>query len=741
MNFVIQACVLSALAITITACGGGEGAGGVDSSSTGGSGSSGTSNGTGTGTPTGNSQEIIKAYADVKPSMAACLSCHASGGIAGNTNLILDSNDDTATIAALKTYASTFGQSLLLSKSIGQPSHQGGNVFGSTTSAAYIKLEQLLTLFTTTQSTSSTDLSFKKEAPSQTYRRASLYLTGTIPSTSKTQSLENASDETLRTEIIALMQGDGFKNFLKNGANERLNSRHLRTSSAGVNFYNKYYLPNASNQERRNIVRRDLAEEPLEIIANVVMKDRPYSEILTANYTMVSQFTDESYNTGLTLAAGEWREAQNKGQDAKMPSTFFADATGASRIASFPHAGVLSTWSYLSKYGTTATNRNRARSRWTMQHFLGFDIEQSASRPLNFDDISDEDNPTMDNPACSTCHQTLDPIAGAFKYFHERVGYKASGTDSLDRNYRNRNPGVDWYKNMRPAGFGSQDASGGDPLQWLAQRLVEDERFAVGAVKFWWHAVFGENVLNSSAPTVQFETQTAYINNLANEFRKDLNLKKLLANMMLTDYFRASQKVDAAAADDQLSIHMGGRRLLSGYELMKKTESLTGIVWGNTNPRLTGEYKMLYGGTDDITVEKRATEMASIMFRVAVRHANEISCAAVVNDFSFDQSARRLFTQVERTTLDEAAIRNQIVVLYERLLNRVVSSSSNEVNQAYQLFLDLRAARISQGGTNVNSNTRCDNRIGGSTNDASFVLVPWRGVMIALMSDPDYLFE
>lgn len=735
MNYVTRFFAINLVGLTLTACGGGEGAGGINGASANNTGSATTST-----SQNNNTQAITDAFNTLKPDLSACFGCHVSGGIAGNTNLVLDSNNDTATIAAIKAYSSTFGQSMLLSKSLGRPSHQGGNIFGTTSSTAYLNLEQLLTLLASSQSTSSTSLTITKETPSQTYRRASLYLTGTIPARNKILSLQNASDETLKTEILALMQGDGFRNFLKNGADERLNSRHLLSSTAGVTFYNKYYAPNASTSESRNVVRRDLAEEPLEIIAHVVMNDRPYSEILTANYTMVSQYTDESYNTGLTLAPGEWREAQNFGQDVKSKATFGADANGATRISSFPHAGVLSTWSFLSKYGTTATNRNRARARWTMQHFLGFDIEQSASRPLNFDAISDEDNPTMNNPACVVCHQTLDPIAGSFKFFHERIGYKAFGTDSLDNTYRNRNPGVDWYKDMRPAGFATQEASG-EPLQWLAQRLVEDERFAIGAVKFWWHAVFGEDVLTDSAPAVQYNAQSALITNLANDFRKDLNLKKLLANMMLSDDFRAAKKVDAATADNLLSIHMGGRRLLSGYELYKKTESLTGIVWGGTNPRLMGEFKMLYGGTDDINVEKRATDMTSIMFRVAERHANEVSCAAVVNDFNTTQNARRLFTEVERTTLDETAIRKQIVVLYERMLNRFVSANSVEVNQAYQLFLDLRAARISRGGTNVNSNTRCDNRIAGSLNDASFVLVPWRGVMIALMSDPDYLYE
>lgn len=742
MNFVARFFVLNLLALTLTACGGGEGSGGIDEGGTTANNNTNSNTGNTSGQNT-NSQALTAAYS--KTDLTACFGCHIVGGIAASTRLILDPNNDTFTLDALKNYSSTFSRDALLSKTVGQPFHAGGSVYGSRTSQAYINLEQLLILFESTQqSTNTGGLAFTKESPSQTFRRASLYLTGNIPSQSQVLSLQNANDATLRSQILSLMTGPGFKSFLKNGANARLNSRHLLTSTSGVSFYNKYYLPNTSSSESRYTVRRDLAEEPLEIIANVIMNDRPYSEILTANYTMVSQYTDESYNTGLNLAPGEWRQAQNNGQDAKTSGTFYSNATGATRITSFPHAGVLSTWAYLSKYPTTATNRNRARSRWTMQHFLGFNIEKSATRAISIADVSDEVNPTMNNPACSVCHQTLDPIAGAFKFFHERVGYKASGTDSLDRRYRSRNPGVDWYQDMLPAGYGSnQVVAGADPLQWLAQRIVADNRFATGAVKFWWFAVFGEDVLDDSAPRAQFDAQTALINTLANKFRQNLNLKELLADMMMTNTFRANKKVDGTLADNLLSIHMGARRLLTGYELKQKTQSLTGLVWGGTRPNLEGNYKLLYGGADDINIERRATDMSSIMYRVAERHAYNLGCAAVLLDFSVAQNQRRLFTEVENNTLNETAIRNQIVVLFERMLNRVVSTTSTEVGQAYQLFLDLRQARIDLGGsTRINEGIRCDNRRdGGSLNDASFVLSPWRGMIIAMMTDPDYLYE
>ena len=58
---------------------------------------------------------------------------------------------------------------------------------------------------------------------------------------------------------------------------------------------------------------------------------------------------------------------------------------------------------FLQQYPTTATNRNRARARWTYQHFLGVDIENSAARTIDAAALSDNDNPTLNNPAC-VCH-------------------------------------------------------------------------------------------------------------------------------------------------------------------------------------------------------------------------------------------------------------------------------------------------------------------------------------------------
>ena len=104
----------------------------------------------------------------------------------------------------------------------------------------------------------------------------------------------------------------------------------------------------------------------------------------------------------------------------------------------YPHAGILNTTVFLQRYPSTATNRNRARSRWTYYHFLGLDIEKSAPRTTDPEALADTNNPTLFNPACTVCHQVLDPVAGAFQNYGDEGFYRDQweGLDSLDGHYK-----------------------------------------------------------------------------------------------------------------------------------------------------------------------------------------------------------------------------------------------------------------------------------------------------------------
>ena len=56
-------------------------------------------------------------------------------------------------------------------------------------------------------------------------------------------------------------------------------------------------------------------------------------------------------------------------------------------------------------------------------------------------------------------------------------------------------PGDTWYRDMRVPGFGGESAPSSDnSVQWLARKIVADDRFAEATVTFWWPAIMGSEV-------------------------------------------------------------------------------------------------------------------------------------------------------------------------------------------------------------------------------------------------------
>ena len=595
---------------------------------------------------------------------AICASCHSEEGLARRSELTFTFGSsptvERLNLGILDGYILSTSAQWVLAKSMGSNEHGGGmQLTPGSDSYNTLKtyLEQLLgERLDTAQSAATHTI----EAPEVTYRRASLLLTGLIPSEAKLASIKSADDSRLKQAILLLMQGRGFHNFLKRGANDQLLVRSLLTTGSLIADFQFYYPIFHENYRRASTVNVDyavasmteLAEAPLELIAHVVQNDLPYTEVLTANYTMVSSNTADIYKTGMSPAAGEFVAAQNKGQHVSGNSRKrpYLDWR-ASRGVTIPHAGILTEPAYLQQYPTTATNRNRARARWTYLHFLGFDIEASAARTISDRALRDLSNPTLNNDACTVCHAALDPVAGAFQNFSERGIFRAGsyGSDSLDPLYKKTSlysEGDIWYSDMLPPGYyhapiTSSEAS----LQELAQHIATDPRFAAATVKFWWPAVFGEPLLADNLSTHQYKAKVDTLGRLSNLFIKsNYNLRFLLTEMILSDWFRADHSLTEKPVAAETAVYTGGKRLLTPEELSNKTASLTGI----RDSSLFGDMVIMYGGIDSFNAKSRQRELSHMMLRAAERHALSNACTIVASEFNTDQGQRKLFTLVQR---------------------------------------------------------------------------------------------
>jgi len=546
--------------------------------------------------------------------------------------------------------------------------------------------------------------------PEQIFRRAALIVGRRVPTADEINALKGASTAQLRTAIRNLMQGPGFHDFLVTGANDRLhtdaflnglflNVAELGNAWAYPEAANKYYRLGQKNQGGYTAPLWidhwvwGMAKAPLELIAHVIEEDRSYQEVVTADYMMMTPIVSELLRGGIEFEDEDnhldYQPAKNQGQvlrDVRWNGNFVqGQGLRVKRHGDFidyPHAGVLNTHSFLNRYPTTDTNRNRARSRWTHYHFLGVDIEKSAPRTTDPVALADTDNPTMNNPACMVCHELMDPVAGAFQNYGDEGWYRDGhqGEDALPSSYRDDTEeqlyqaGDLWYRDMRTPGFDGGIVNNPDySLQWLGERIADDPRFATAAVKFWWPSVMGaeaarapEEISDSdySERLALFEEQNGFVEALGKKFNQGIeggqsfNGKDLLTEMILSPWFTAAGVDDSTTSPPATVGNIGTRRLLTPEELEAKTTSLIGWKWGSNGDEdawlydsdytnLTDKFGSYYGGIDSNGIKDRAREMSALMVSVAERQALVVTCPAVIIDFAKTNSNRLLFSDIE----------------------------------------------------------------------------------------------
>ena len=687
-----------------------------------------------------------------------CANCHVEGGVSGHTRLVLhnstEPDHEALNFAVFSSFVSSVegGTDLILNKVQGVA--HGGGVQLPAGSVDFANMERFLRLLAggSAGSNLSPETLFDgvtMASPAKTLRRAALIFAGRLPTAAEIDSVNDGRVSSLRRAIRNLLTGPGFHDFLIRAANDRLlTDRHLDHPYA-VDLNSQKFFVDMANMYKdavegalakgldRHTLWRDpayrklqgglgygLARAPLELIAHVVQNERPYTEILTADYIMANTLTSQAYGAEIQF------DNPNNPREFKPSRILSYYRTDESKVAIhesglgtrvsnpgnlstvYPHAGILNTNAFLRRYPSTATNRNRARSRWTYYHFLAVDIEKSASRTTDPDALADTNNPTMKNPACTVCHKLMDPVAGAFQNYGDEGFYRDQygGLNSLPRLYRRPEDGSTspyqhgdtWYRDMREPGFdGFLAPSSDNSLQWLAERIVADGRFAEATVRFWWPALMGAEVTEPpedardadfDATLLASNVQQLEIARLAAAFRQGIeggtpyNLKHLLAEISLSPWFRAESLAVSDPVRSAALASAGGERLLTPEELVRKTEAITGYGWGREIDHVLGpvnrldyvrhsNYRLLYGGIDSDGITERAREMNPLMASVAQSHAVQVSCPIVRREFFYwPEERRRLFGGIDISLTPLSEISSSAVIEGESWANRETTS-------------------------------------------------------------------
>ncbi len=598
----------------------------------------------------------------------------------------------------------------------------------------------------------------------ETLRKAALQLVSRLPTAAETQRVGSDGDAGLRSVLDGMMNEPAFYARLSEIFNDWLyTNRYLATngteSAIGLmgNFPTaRWFAPvegavkDAAYSFNQLTTNDSVATEPLELINYIARNNLPATEILTADYMMVNGYSAKSYGITDVVFNDEWDPKEFR----------------PARLTGIPHAGVLSSLMFLNRYPTTATNRNRARSRVVYDLFLDVDIlGLDGVRPNGSAVDLKNTSPTMENPDCVKCHSLLDPVASAFQ------NWSSKGKYSIPRS---------WYRDMFQAGFSGvamPAASKPDALGWLADRIAADARFDDAMVRLLYRGLTGIEPLDSpgaAATTAELEAyqaESAVLDAVKAAYVADgRKLKTLVREIVLSPYWRAEGLDDTGFA--LVHAQTGAARLLTPELLHRKISALLGFEWRgpldqySTNVKSASSarllssrqyYQQLYGGIDSFSVTERLSDPNGLMARVQERMANELACYAVPNDFLLAQAGRKLFPLVETTTSasqSATAIKTNIQHLHRYLLGEELALDSAELTQTYNLFaavLQDGQAKLTAKTESTSLPSRCRRTKdlmtgealsgGGLVNDPNYTMRAWMAVVAYLMSDYRFVYE
>ena len=721
-----------------------------------------------------------------------CVKCHKAGGDAEDSKLVLrdlSRTPDAQRAAAMRENFAAFtsaarakdgGKSRLLVKVTGGLDH-GGETVLKPDSAGYRILAEFVKRVTAPASAPK-EIARDKTAPPffsgiamlddrRLLRRATLSLAGRLPSEAELSAIGSKGAKALPEILDAVMKEDAFYARLREGFNDIFLTLGA-DGNADQTFLSYDHFPQrhwyqkwefkdiAGEKERREAgykmareYREALHGEPLRLIEHIVREGRPFTEIVTADYIMLSPYSARGY--------GVFEEVKERFKNADDPFEYIPvrlhalkgrnrqqDQESASGF--YPHAGLLSTFQWLCRYPTTETNRNRLRARMYYQHFLGVDVLELAARVTDAAAVTAKYKvPTMEAGECVVCHKTLDPVASLFQDYWKFAGEGV---------YGRRKGG--WFADMFQAGFEGEDMPAAErwrSLQWLGERTAKDPRFAVAMVEHAYYILTGRRTLLPpkdledplfAAKHRAWSEQRRVTEGIAARFAKNgFNFKGVIQDWVASDFYRADGVATALANPARRAEldDIGIVRLLAPEQVERKLAAIFGTGWGRLR-NTDGGLAMLYGGIDSREVTERATDPSGAMGAIQRILSNDVACKQTALDFSREPARRRLFPGIEPDVIPgtpdaDSKIRSAIVHLHARVLGRHEAPDSPEVTRTFALFADIVRDAAERKGKDAEENYHCRQGLESPVPDPKYTVRAWRAVLTYLLRQSEFLYE
>lgn len=713
-----------------------------------------------------------------------CIKCHNPVGDAEDSRLVLKEPGhlngpewESANLENQRAFAKVAGMkkngaSLLLQKVVGGLEHEGKEVL-KRDSTAYRILEGYsgdpLPAAASDYRPPAYFADILMLDAQQLLRRVTLSLCGRLPTAEEKATVVNEGLEGMGPILDGLMKEEAFYVRLSEGFNDiLLTMGHddvlsdilgYRNFSNSRLWFQKVDFSHIKDRRERDEAGWSLAREyganllrePFELIEFIVRNERPITELVTADYLMVSPYTARSYGIYDKIKA-QFSVPENPSEfiQAKLPALTKSDGKPdqESPTGFYPHSGLLTTLHYLQRYPTTDTNRNRLRVRKFYEHFLGIDIMALAVREGDAAAIAEKySNPVMEAAECVVCHRIMDPVAGLFQdYNNSKQGFGPYGP---------REEG--WFTDVFSPGFEGRDLPPSErwrALQWLGGITAKDPRFAVAMVEHVYYILFGRKVLLPpediddpmfGARRRAHMEQRQWIGEVAEKLvHSNFNLKVVFKELILSPFYRADGLATGEMHPERLAEldDVGLMHLLTPEQLDRKIEAVFGKRWENFGEQL----KMLYGGIDSKEVTVRLHDPSGAMGAIQRILSNEVACKNVSRDFAKPAGERVLFPEIELGALPgvdeetDALIRRAVSHLHEHLLGY---ADAQEMEATFQLFAAVIKDAHERGGFEATESYSC--KSGGERSprdpDPDYTLRAWRGVVTYLLRQPEFLYE
>ncbi len=438
-------------------------------------------------------------------------------------------------------------------------------------------------------------------------RRASLDLRGVVPTEQELSAVE-ADPAVVDALIDAFLADPRYEERLVDILGEKWLTRadDFNVRSREVGF----------PPEQDFAYLRSVGEEPLRLMAHIGARDLPWTDVVTADYTMANDITAQVWPLEFTEAGEGWRKA------------VYTDGR--------PAGGIAMTNGLWWRYYTTPNNYSRSRAAAIARLFL---CEDFLIRPIQFEAVALLDRESLNEairtvPACVGCHSTLDPLAASLFGFW---WFELYAPAELSVYHPEREYLGEYYLDTEMAYYGTPMSGASD----LGLLIASDDRFRTCTVRS-----MAEGLWRRRSDVDDFTS----INALEGAFVDgEMRLSALVRAIVHGDDYRVGVLADNAVEAD--AARLTTLRVLSPEQIEKAVADLTGFTWRYAGyDQLTNDivgHRILAGGMDGLNVTQPERDPTLTAALVMKRLGQAAAQVVVAHDFSARPEDRTLLGDID----------------------------------------------------------------------------------------------